>query len=157
NPELSFDGNRVMTAIKLANRRVFKAGESREDYSGMGTTIVVVLATAGGGIVFASIGDSRLYSLAGQPLVQPTEDDSWVAMMLGKEHVDPVVLAKHPMKHVLTNVIGARDQLEFKITERPFAKNETLLLSTDGLHGVLAPEDIQAALGSADSPEAIAG
>ena len=25
-----------MTAIKLANRRVFKAGESREDYTGMG-------------------------------------------------------------------------------------------------------------------------
>jgi protein phosphatase len=31
NPNLSFQGNRLMTAIKLANRRVFKAGESRDE------------------------------------------------------------------------------------------------------------------------------
>ena len=37
---LSFDGNRLRTAICLANRRVFRAAESTDDYGGMGTTIV---------------------------------------------------------------------------------------------------------------------
>jgi serine/threonine protein phosphatase PrpC len=35
---LSFDGNRLKTAIKLANKKVFKAADNREDYTGMGTT-----------------------------------------------------------------------------------------------------------------------
>ena len=54
-----------MTAIKLANRRVFKAGESREDYTGMGTTLVVGLVS-GEQFVYASVGDSRIYSFDGE-------------------------------------------------------------------------------------------
>ena len=41
---LSYDGNRLRTAIHLANRRIFRAAESNDDYSGMGTTIVGLLA-----------------------------------------------------------------------------------------------------------------
>jgi serine/threonine protein phosphatase PrpC len=155
DPNLSFDGNWVMTAIKLANKRVFKAGESREDYSGMGTTVVVALAT-GGQLVFAGVGDSRIYSFAGGAIEQLTKDDSWVSMMLGNDNLDPRVLSKHPMKHVLTNVIGARDQIEFKVMERPLEKEETLLLSTDGLHESLEPSVLEEILGSGGTPEAIA-
>src|SRR5437868_1752383 len=43
NPALSFNGNRLMTSIRLANRRVFKVGESRDDYTGLGTTVVAAL------------------------------------------------------------------------------------------------------------------
>ena len=31
DPTLSFEGNRIMTAIRLGNRRVFKAAESRDE------------------------------------------------------------------------------------------------------------------------------
>jgi protein phosphatase len=122
----------------------------------MGTTIVVALATAEGRLVFASVGDSRIYSFAAATLTQLTQDDSWVSMMLGKDNVDPGVLARHPMKHVLTNVIGARDQLEFKVTERPLDREELFLLSTDGLHGALEAPDIVAILGSGQPPDALA-
>src|SRR5262249_2476161 len=37
---LSYDGNRVKTAIKLANKKVFRAADNREEYTGMGTTVV---------------------------------------------------------------------------------------------------------------------
>ena len=42
---LSFDGNRLKTAIKLANKKVFKAADNREDYTGMGTTLVAALVS----------------------------------------------------------------------------------------------------------------
>lgn len=151
DPTLSFDANRMMTAIKLANRRVFKAGESREDYTGMGTTLVVGLLS-GDQFVYASVGDSRIYSFDGRALTQLTEDDSWVGMMLGKD-VDPAVVAKHPMKHVLTNVIGARDQVECKVMERTLQKAETFLLSSDGLHGFVAAATIERTLGMDGAPE----
>src|SRR4029078_8100941 len=38
NPSLSFHGNRLMTAVKLANRRVFKVGERREWDNALWTT-----------------------------------------------------------------------------------------------------------------------
>jgi serine/threonine protein phosphatase PrpC len=60
DPTLSFDANRVLTAI-LANRRVFKVGENHEDYSGMGTTVAVGLSVDNR-FVFSGVGDNRIYT-----------------------------------------------------------------------------------------------
>src|SRR5438128_9617424 len=57
---LSFEGNRLKTAIKLANKRVYKAADNREDYTGMGTTVVAALAS-GKVVSIGSAGDSRGY------------------------------------------------------------------------------------------------
>jgi serine/threonine protein phosphatase PrpC len=152
DPALSFDGNRLVTAIKLANRRVFKAGESRDDYTGMGTTIEAALV-AGDRLMFVSVGDSRLYTLVDNELVQLTEDDTWVRMT---DAVDPRTIAKHPMRHVLTNVIGARDQIECRVTERPLGARDTFLLSTDGLHGAADAATIAAVLRGTDPPDVVA-
>jgi len=153
DPNLSFDGNRMLTAVRLANRRVFKAGESREDYTGMGTTTVAALI-AGGRFVFSNVGDSRIYVLSSEGLVQLTQDDTWVAMMMGKG--EPGVNPNHPMKHVLTNVIGARDQIDCRVTERELKSEETYLFCTDGLHGFVPQETLAASLRLDESPTAIA-
>ena len=52
---LSFDGNRLKTAIKLANKKVFKAADNREEYTGMGTTVVAALV-AGNVLTVGSAG-----------------------------------------------------------------------------------------------------
>jgi PPM family protein phosphatase len=156
NPSLSFHSNRLMTAIRLANRRVFKAGESRDDYAGLGTTVVVALVQDGQ-LSFTGVGDSRIYTFANGRLEQLTQDDSWTATVLGREAAaDPDAVASHPMRHVLTNVLGAREQVEMEVHERSLAGQETLLLCSDGLHGALRQDAIARVLGSADTPEAIA-
>jgi protein phosphatase len=155
DPALSFDANRVLTAIRLANRRVFKAGESHEDYSGMGTTVAVGLFSDNR-FVFSGVGDSRIYTYTDGKLQQLTEDDTWVAMMTEKGNMDSSVLASHPMRHVLTNVIGARDQIQCGVSERILDKEITFLFASDGLHDLLEPADIADALASADTPAIIA-
>ena len=153
DPNLSFDGNRMLTAVRLANRRVFKAGESREDYTGMGTTTVAALIT-GDRFVFSNVGDSRIYVLNEEGFVQLTQDDTWVAMMMGKG--EPGVNPNHPMKHVLTNVIGARDQIDCRVTERELKKDESYLFCSDGLHGFVPEAALEAALRLNVSPAEIA-
>jgi protein phosphatase len=155
DPALSFDANRIATAIKLANRRVFKASETSDHYTGMGTTVVVALFNEGR-VVFSSVGDSRIYSFAQGALTQLTQDDSWLTMLLAKGTVDPSAVARHPMKHVLTSVVGGRDQLECKVQERELTGAETFLLSTDGLHGTLDAAAIEQLLQSDGSPEVLA-
>src|SRR5262245_26512890 len=77
---LSFDGNRLRTGVHLANRRVFRAAESGDDYGGMGTTIVAVVVGEDR-ISVAHVGDSRLYLLSNGQVAQPHIDETWAATM----------------------------------------------------------------------------
>jgi protein phosphatase len=150
---LSFDGNRLRTAIFLANRKVFRAAESSDDYGGMGTTIVGVLVN-GRHVSIGSVGDSRVYVLAGGTLEQVTTDDSWAATILAQ---DPTMkgedIAQHPMRNVLTNVLGGRPTVDVHLTERVLLGGERLLLCSDGVHGVLAGEALREVLENTSGEE----
>jgi protein phosphatase len=138
--KLSFHANRLMTAVRLANRRVFRAAESRDELSGMGTTVVAGLVEAGH-FIFANVGDSRIYSFLDGGLTQLTTDDSWVATLQNAGALQPG--QKHPMRHVLTNVVGAREDVDVQIGERVLADGEVLMFCTDGLHGEISDEDMK--------------
>jgi protein phosphatase len=155
DPALSFHANRLMTAIKLANRRVVKAGESREDYAGLGTTVVAALVV-GGRLFYAGVGDSRIYLHANGRIEQMTQDDSWAATVLGQSGMDNDAIASNPLRNVLTKVLGAREQLDVDVHERALSGNETLLLCSDGLHGVLNEATIAKALSAPGAPGDIA-
>jgi len=146
DPQLSFDANRMRTALHLANRRVFRAAESRDDYTGMGTTLTALLLddmTA----VYGHVGDSRLYLLRGGKLTTLTRDDSWVAMLLASNPtMDRAQLASHPMRHVLINVLGARDHVDVQVGECALADGDLLLACSDGLHGPLGETELCALL-----------
>jgi len=137
---LSLNANRLLTAVHLANRRVFREAENHDDYTGMGTTIAAALVS-GGLLSLAHVGDSRIYHLSAGTLVQLTRDDSWAATVLGQR--SDGTGGAHPMRHVLTNVLGARDQTEVHIQDRPVEAGDRLLLCSDGLHGILSAADIQ--------------
>jgi serine/threonine protein phosphatase PrpC len=145
---LSFDGNRLRTAIFLANRKVFRAAESSDDYGGMGTTIVGLLVT-GARAAIGSVGDSRVYLLSGGTFEQVTADDSWAATILAQ---DPKMraedIAHHPMRNVLTNVLGGRPTVDVHLSERVLTDGEVLLLCSDGIHGVLEPAVLEEVLRS---------
>jgi PPM family protein phosphatase len=143
DPKLTFDGNRLRTGICLANRRVFRAAESSDDYAGMGTTMVGLLLN-GPEVVIGSVGDSRLYLLSNGALQQLTVDDSWAAKILAQDpSLRPDEISHHPMRNVLTNVLGARETVEVNVTERRLSPGDVLLLCSDGVHGAIAPNAIR--------------
>jgi protein phosphatase len=136
DPTLSFTGNRLRTAIYLANRRVFREAEGHDDYTGMGTTVVCALLS-GPSLTIGHVGDSRLYLLSNGTFAPQTRDDTWAATVLAGADGDPRRLSDHPMRNVLTNVLGAREQTEIHLSERQMRHGEMLLLCTDGVHNVL--------------------
>jgi len=153
DPNLSLHANRLRTAVNLANRRVFRAAESHDDYTGMGTTVVAALI-AGSRMIVASVGDSRLYLLANGTLKQITEDDTWAATMLkDARDADPQAFANHPMRHVLTNVLGAREQTDVHIHDLPLEGGERVLLCSDGLYGSVDDAALAQALGDSGGVE----
>jgi PPM family protein phosphatase len=153
---LSHDGNRLRTGIHLANRRVFRAAESTADYSGMGTTIVGLLVN-GSRAAVGHVGDSRFYLLSRDRLLQLTQDDSWAAAVLAQDpNLSLSAIARHPMRNVLTNVLGAREQVDIHLSERPLETGDLMLLCTDGLHGVLETDVLTEILTSTPEVEVLA-
>jgi PPM family protein phosphatase len=122
----------------------------------MGTTIVAARA-AGGRLSVAHVGDSRLYLLTGSALRQVTQDDSWMASMLADDpSADPLLLEHHPLRNALTNVVGASSRTEVHVVEQRLTGGELLLLSTDGVHGMLDDGRIERLMRDDEEPRAIA-
>ena len=143
NPSLSETGNRLRTAIHLAHMQILETSVTSDQYAGMGTTIVAAMV-AGDRLTVAHAGDSRLYLLCGDRLRQITRDDSWMATMLAQDpSADRGRYERHPMRNVLTNVVGARRSADVHVIEERLGGGELLVLTTDGVHGVLDDESIE--------------
>ena len=142
-------------AFCLANDQVLNAAASNSTYEGMGTTVVAAFVNDGS-VVFGSVGDSRIYLLHGGSLKQLTNDDSWVSRVLPADAIGSEEASRHPMRHVLTKVIGLREDMEPSVGTSPFASGDTLLLCSDGLHGVVNDETIASMLRRTEGVDVIA-
>jgi protein phosphatase len=144
---LSFDGNRLRTAIHLANRRIFQAAETSDDYNGMGTTIVGMIVN-GSNAAIGNVGDSRLYLCSGGQLQQLSEDDSWGAILSHDPSIGAAELARHPLRHVLTSVLGGREEVDVHLSELALRDGDVVVLCSDGVHGSVDAEAMKRILES---------
>lgn len=135
-------------AVQAANRRILRAAAEQTGHAGMGTTVVAV-QVAGTTAVYAGVGDSRIYLWRRGRLSQLTRDDSWLASALGQaEGLSADALATHPMRHVLTKVVGLRAELEPAVSQIDLEPGDGLLLCSDGVHGSVPDEVIAEVLGA---------
>jgi serine/threonine protein phosphatase PrpC len=135
-PNLSYNGNRLRTAIMLANKRVWRDAESREEHIGMGSTIVSALVEDSA-ITLCGAGDCRAYRIRQENLEQVTTDDSWVqaAHLAGALDVDQ--FRGHPLRNIVTKAVGAKESIELDVREESLQVGDLFLLCSDGLHAML--------------------
>ena len=142
----------LVHAFEEANRRVLAMAHSETHLSGMGTTLVGVL-DCGDQLAIASVGDSRAYLFEGDRLLPITEDQTWAWEVGRRLGLDDERLKTHPMRHVLTMAIGVETPLRIhSYSVRP-APGVHFLLCSDGLHGVVPPENITEGLRKMDTLE----
>jgi protein phosphatase len=82
-------------------------------------------------------------------------DDTMIATLLQRGMVTAAAAVTHPMRNVLTQSAGAQENVEAHISERDLQPGDTLLLCSDGLHGVVKSEAIQEILESRESAESV--
>jgi serine/threonine protein phosphatase PrpC len=150
--ELSTNANRLATAIQLANRQVWNRSQDSPECVGMGTTIAAVLST-GDCATVANAGDSRVYLLRGRALQLLSIDDTLVQAMVGRGLKEDAI-RNHPMRGVLTQAAGSREQLKVHMVEVPVQADDELLICSDGLHGLIPDEQCLSMLLSEDLLEA---
>ena len=132
-------------AFQEANHRVMSAAATDSSLEGMGTTLVAALES-GPEVLIASVGDSRAYVYQGGQLIVITEDQTWVHEVGRRLGIDEMSLRTHPMRHVLTMAIGVSPELRVHSYALKPQPGDQVLLSSDGLHGVVDESVIAAAL-----------
>ena len=131
-------------AMHALNRDVFQAADSPET-RGMGTTLTVAMVAASS-LVIGHVGDSRVYLLRGGQLHQPSTDHNWAEEEIRRGHLTRDAARTHPGRNMLTRAIGTAPQVEADVLVLSLQKGDTVLLCSDGLHGLVADEEISRVL-----------
>ena len=146
---------RLSGALRRANARVYAAGAADPALAGMGTTVTALLMGLRDAVI-GSVGDSRAYLVRSGITVQLTHDDTWLVSMLGRDGARAPAARAHPMRHVLTSIIGTRDGAPPEMVSVPIQTGDLFVLTTDGLHNVVDDETIGRLALSAPPGEAAA-
>ena len=159
-PSLSVDANRLKAAFRLANRQVAHRMESQQELRGMATTAsAVIVEERQAGELRAAIGhvgDSRVYLYREGALRQLTDDHSWVGEQIRSGVLSDADARRHPWRNVVTRAISGGVDPEIDVIELPLQAGDRLLLCSDGLSGVVAPEEMER-LAARDPLDAAAG
>jgi len=144
------------TAVKSADARILEEAAEHPELKGMGTTVTMAFHL-GAQVCLVHAGDSRAYLYRSGELHQLTQDHTLVAELVRKGSVRQDEVAAHPLRHVITNVVGG-PEVGVKVEARAFAVGvgDRMLLCSDGLTEMVTHEEIAATLGDEAEPEAAA-
>lgn len=87
-------------------------------------------------------GDSRLYRMRAGQLRQLSRDQSHVQDLVDRGEILPEAAPAHPMANIVTNLIGAFDQLVLEERRDRLQPGDILLLCSDGLSSALSDAEI---------------
>ncbi|HEY3122328.1 MAG TPA: Stp1/IreP family PP2C-type Ser/Thr phosphatase [Vicinamibacteria bacterium] len=138
---ISYDGNRLKTAIKYANRKVLEATREKSEYEGMATTVAAVLVD-GETANLAHVGDSRVYLMRDGTLKQLTSDHSWVNEQIQSGVLSADQARGHPLRNVVTRALGGKPDLQVDMQVHKMQPGDVLLLCSDGLTTMLPDDEI---------------
>ena len=124
--------NKLANAIQLANYAIRQASGLNPDHSGMGSTVVAVLAENHGFSV-AHVGDSRVYLIRGELIQQLTSDHSLVMEQARRGLITLEEAETSKIQNVIVRALGSDESVEPDLQDREFASGDTLLLCSDGL------------------------
>src|SRR5450432_3720766 len=140
-------------AMTRANTRIFNEAQTNADLRGMGTTTSALLVR-GNQAWFAHVGDSRIYHVRGDSITQLTDDHSLVAVMVREGLLTSKEAENHPRRNVLQRSIGVSEEVDVDV-RGPIEVQEldTFVLCSDGLHGLVKPNELKDIVLKANSIE----
>lgn len=128
-------------ALAAAHSAVFRKGMTVPALAGMGTTLEMVVIKGAQAFV-CHLGDSRVYLFRRESLRRITTDDNYAAYLMEYEHVAEEDLPPGA-QHILTQAVGASDELVPEIHTLELEEGDIILLCSDGLTGMLADSDME--------------
>jgi PPM family protein phosphatase len=143
---------RVMEALRKANRNIHDRTITEVDKQGMGTTASVLLV-ANNRYLIGQVGDSRVYLLRDGALKQLTKDHSYVQEQVDAGFLTPEQARYHPYSNVITRCVGASPDVQPDVYQGEVRIGDLFLVASDGLTGMVDDRRLQMLLMSRAEPE----
>ena len=131
-------------AFEEANRVIHRQAREQAAQNGMGTT-ATALVLQPGEVLFAHVGDSRLYLIRDGHLYTLSEDHSLVMEMVRQGLITAGEARDHEDKNVILRALGTKPEVEVAVAPAPLAvePGDQFLVCSDGLYDMVPDEDIR--------------
>jgi protein phosphatase len=126
----------LQAAFEEANRQIFTQGRGN-----MGTTGVAALL-CDDGLYIANVGDSRAYLVHDGAITQISRDHSLVAEQVLAGLMTPEQARVSTIKNFITRALGHQIDVQVDLFPLPARVGDLVVLSSDGLHGLVEDEEI---------------
>ena len=136
----------INDAIVNANKQLLLKAAESEEYSGMGTTLVVC-TIIGESMYVANVGDSRLYLYDGK-LSQITRDHSLVEEMVALGRLNRDEARRQEKKNVITRAIGGAKEVMADFFEAELTAGNRIIMCSDGLSNMVDDNEIEEIISS---------
>lgn len=135
----------VVDAISFANREINEQSLENPDYAGMGTTLVLVLFL-NHSLIYAHVGDSRIYRLRNGEFYRLTSDHSLVQEMIDNGYLTHEEAQESTSRNLITRALGISEEVEVDIADEDTEIGDIYLLCSDGLTDLVSDGEIAAML-----------
>lgn len=135
----------VIDAVSFANREINEQSLENPEYAGMGTTLVLVLFL-NHHIIYAHVGDSRIYRLRDSKLKRLTSDHSLVQEMIDNGYLSHEEAQESTSRNLITRALGISEEVDVDIGEQNTEIGDIYLLCSDGLTDLVSDKEITDAI-----------
>lgn len=142
---------RLDEAICDAGRRIHAEAKANASRRGMGTTATVAVIV-GDRLIFGQVGDSRAHIVRNGILVQTTKDQSLVQQLIDANQLTVEEARNFDRSNIILQALGTSEEVHVDITSTVLRKGDVLVVCSDGLSGMVEPEDIRDVVLSIPNP-----
>lgn len=136
--------------IEEVNAGIYKMGRAEQGLRGMGTTLCC-LQFYKDGLVYAHVGDSRIYRLRHKHLTQLTKDHSLLRQLIDMGQVSEQKAPEFLYKNIITKAIGTESSVDPSVHATHTEPGDIYLMCTDGLSDLLSTREMEEVVNNAES------
>jgi protein phosphatase len=136
-------------AFAEANARIYATGRGN-----MGTTGVAALLHHDA-LHIANVGDSRAYLIRNGEIRQISRDHSFVSDQVAAGLITADQARESPHRNVITRALGYQPEVSIDMFRLPLQVGDIVVLSSDGLHGLVSDAEIAEIASSYPPDEAV--
>jgi serine/threonine protein phosphatase PrpC len=142
---LSPESLAVKATVEKINLAIYKTAKTDNKYTGMGTTIVLILFHQGLATI-AHVGDSRLYRLREGRLELMTHDHSLLQQQVEMGLITTEDAKVSHNRNLVSRALGVESEINVEVSEHEVHPNDIYLLCSDGLNDMVDDADIELAV-----------
>ena len=141
--------NDIEDALVNVNKKLIEIAHRGENPTTCGSTVVVMLAYEKY-CAFLWAGDSRLYRIRDNKIIQLTTDHSQVQLYVEQGLISKEEAESHPHANMITRAVGATEDFVLDVDMQEMNEGDRYLLCSDGLTKHIPDLDFEKMLAKGD-------